>query len=120
MARSLIQAHERVKPLDWAPTYTERPVRYETKYHIPAKTKDPFRQLLRDFLAMEAEKDDRAYGGLLDVLARTDAVNKADPCFTEGLKPPLPALRDGEYFAMTAKMMMSETGNNPHLRQGYP
>ena len=40
---------------------------------------------------MEAEKDDRAYGGLLDVLARTDAVNKADPVFTEVLKPLQPA-----------------------------
>jgi hypothetical protein len=119
MARSLIQAHERVKSLDWDLDYAERPVRYETKYHIPAKTKDPFRQLLRDFLAMEAEKDDRAYGGLLDVLARTDAVNKADPAFTEILKALLPALRDGEYSAMQCMMMMGETVNNPELCQGY-
>ena len=119
MPRSLIQAHERVKTLDWEPSYAERPPRYPTRYHIPARTKDPFRQLLRDFLAMEAEKDDRAYGGLLDVLARTDAVNKADPVFTEMLKVLLPALRDGEYFAMKAMMIMGETVENAELRQGY-
>jgi hypothetical protein len=119
MRRSLIQAHERVKGLDWEPSYVERPVRYETKYHIPAKTKDPFRQLLRDFLAMEAEKDDRAYGGLLDVLARTDAVNKADPTFVEILKAVLVATRDGEYHAEQCMMILGETVNNPELCQGY-
>jgi len=119
MTRSLIQAHERVKSLDWETTYVERPERYATKYRIPAKTKDPFRQLLRDFLAMEAEKDDRTYGSLLDVLARTDAVNKADPAFTEALKPLLPAARDGEYYAMQCMMMLSETVENSALRQGY-
>ncbi|MEW6470778.1 MAG: monooxygenase [Actinomycetota bacterium] len=119
MARSLIQAHDRVKSLDWDLSYAERPVRYETRYHIPSKSKDPFRQLLRDFLAMEAEKDDRAYGGLLDVLARTDAVNKADPAFSEILKALLPALRDGEYYAMQCMMILGETVNNAELCQGY-
>lgn len=119
MARSLIQAHERVKGLEWKHSYTDNPVRYETKYHIPAKTKDPFRQLLRDFLAMEAEKDDRAYGGLLDVLARTNAVNEAVPEFSEILKALLPALRDGEYYAMQTMMQLGECVENPELRQGY-
>jgi hypothetical protein len=119
VARSLIQAHERAKALDWEPSYVERPVRYPTRYHIPAKTKDPFRHLLRDFLAMEAEKDDRAYGSLLDVLARTDAVNKADPTFCEALKPLLVGLRDGEYFAINTMNILIESIDNPELRQGY-
>src|SRR5258708_10547659 len=106
MARSRIQAHERVKSLDWDLAYAERPVRYETKYHIPSKTKDPFRHLLRDFLAMEQEKDDRAYGGLIDVLARTNAVNKADPAFFEILKPLLPALRDREHYAQQCMIIL--------------
>ena len=119
MARSLVQAHERVKSLEWEHSYHTPPDRYPTKYHIPAKTKDPFRHLLRDFLTMEREKDDRAYGGLQDVLARTDAVNESAPEFTEVLKPVLPALRDGEYGAMQAMIHMVEMVPNPELRQGY-
>jgi hypothetical protein len=119
VARSLIEAHERIKALDWTPTYAKSSGRYETKYHIPARTKDPFRHLMRDFLAMETEKDERVYGGLLDVLARTDAVNRGNPNFTEVLKPLLPGLRDGEYFAMQAMMMLADVVENPELRQGY-
>ena len=119
MARSLIQAHERVKDLDWERSYVEGPNRFPTRYHMPAKTKDPFRHLLRDFLSMETEKDERAYGGLLDVLARTNAVNKGDPAFVEILKALLPALRDAEFFAMQTMMMLGEAVANPELRQGY-
>jgi hypothetical protein len=119
MARSLIQAHERVKTLDWEPSLVERRPPYQTRYHIPKKTKDPFRQLLRDFFAMENEKDDRAYGSLLDVLARTDAVNRADPSFCEILKAMLPAVRDAEYYAMQLMIILGEAVQNPELRQGY-
>ena len=119
MPRSLIQAHDRVKTLEWDSSYVQQPDRYPTKYHIPSTTKDPFRHLLRDFLAMESEKDDRAYGGLMDVLARTNAVNNADPTFSEILKAMLPALRDGEYYAMQSMMQLGESVKNPELRQGY-
>jgi hypothetical protein len=115
----MLEAHERVKRLDWEPSYAERPRRYPTRYHIPAKTKDPFRHLLRDFLAMEAEKDDRAYGSLQDVLARTGAVNRGAPEFTEILKGVLPVLKDAEYYAMQLMMMLGQVVENPDLRQGY-
>ena len=38
---------------------------FQTKFHIPKKGKDPFRHLIRDYMAMEAEKDDRQYGETL-------------------------------------------------------
>jgi hypothetical protein len=69
--RSLVEAHNRVKDFDWEPTYAKKPVRYPTRYKIPAKTKDPFRHLLRDYFSMEEEKDNRQYGALEDALART-------------------------------------------------
>lgn len=117
--RSMIEAHERVKGLDWAPSYHEHPTRYATRYHIPKTTKDPFRHLMRDFFAMEREKDDRAYGGLLDVLVRTDAVNKGDRRFTELLKPLLSVSTDGEYQAIQCMGILADTIDNNELRQGY-
>lgn len=119
MARSLVKAHERVKTLEWEPTYVSGPEPYPTKYHIPNKTKDPFRHLLRDFLAMETGKDEPIYGALTDVLARTNAVNKADPAYSEILKPMLPGIRDGEYLATQLMIMLGATVQNPELRQGY-
>ena len=56
MARNLIKAHDKMKGLEWTPTYFMPEAKYETKFHIPKKTKDPFRHLIRDYMAMEAEK----------------------------------------------------------------
>ena len=70
---NLVEAHERVKDFEWTPSYATRRDRYPTKYRIPRRTKDPFRHLIRDYCSMEQEKDDRQYGAMEDVLARSDA-----------------------------------------------
>ena len=54
--RSLVEAHDRIKDFEWEPSYAVKQDRYPTKYKIPAKTKDPFRHLIRDYVAMEQEK----------------------------------------------------------------
>jgi len=119
MARSLLKAHERVKSLEWEHSYVRSPDRYPTEYKIPARTKDPFRHIMRDFFAMENDKDDRVYGSLQGVLARTDGTNKGDPRYVEILKALLPSLCDAEYFASQCMMQLSETVENVELRQGY-
>ncbi len=76
MAANLIQAHEKIKGMEWDFSYasTESPIR--TKFHIPKKGKDPFRHLIRDYMTMEAEKDDRQYG-FLDGAVRMNNPNQA-------------------------------------------
>jgi Methane/Phenol/Toluene Hydroxylase len=98
--RNLIEAHNRAKDFDWETSYVEKPVWYPTKYEIPAKTKDPFRHLVRDYLSMEEEKDNRQYGSMEDALARGQASSKAEPRWMEIMKAVLPIINFGEYAAM--------------------
>ena len=84
--KQLVEAHNRVKDLDWTPSYTVKPTKYPTKYVLPKKTKDPFRHLLREYFAMEQEKDNRQYGALEDALSRVDAAAQAEPRWMEVMK----------------------------------
>lgn len=117
--RSLVEAHDRVKDFDWTATYAEQPVRYPTKYKIPKTTKDPFRHLIRDYVKMEREKDDRQYGALEDVLARSNAPAKVERRWMEIMKPAIPIINFGEYAAMKSCGQLIDTVDNSELRQGY-
>lgn len=117
--RDLIEAHDRVKDFDWEPSYATKRERYPTKYRIPAKTKDPFRHLIRDYVSMEQEKDDRQYGSMEDVLARSGAPAKAERRWMEILKAAIPIVNFGEYAAMKSCGQLIESIDNAELRQGY-
>lgn len=117
--RNLIKAHDRVKDFDWEHSYAEKPDRYPTKYKIPRKTKDPFRHLIRDYVSMEQEKDDRQYGAMEDALARSNSAGKAEPRWMEILKVAIPVVNFGEYAAMKSCGQLVDTVDNAELRQGY-
>lgn len=117
--RNLIEAHNRVKDFDWEPSYAEKPVRYPTKYKIPTKTKDPFRHLIREYLSMEQEKDDRQYGSMEDAMARSGSPARAEPRWMEILKAALPMVDFAEYAAMKCCGQLIDTVENAELRQGY-
>ena len=55
MAKGLVEFHEKAKSYDWKFTVGDQRPKYKTKYTIPAKGKDPFRMLVRDYMKMEAE-----------------------------------------------------------------
>ncbi len=116
---NLVEAHNRVKDFDWEPSYAQKPVRYPTKYKLPTKTKDPFRHLIRDYVSMEEEKDNRQYGALEDALARSGSPAKAEERWMEILKIAIPAVNFGEYAAMKCCGQLVDTIENAELRQGY-
>ena len=118
MARNLIKAHDKVKGLEWTPTYFEPEAKYATRFHIPKKTKDPFRHLIRDYMAMEAEKDNRQYG-FMDGAVRMDNPNQVAPRFAEALKPALAILPFAEYCAGKCQGMLISAIENEELRNGY-
>lgn len=119
MARSLAARHDKVKAFSWEPTYVVRQPRYPTRYTIPPRTRDPFRHLLREYLAMEEEKDNRQYGALEDVIARSRSPQQAQPRWMEVLKPLLGIVTFGEYAAMKCMTILTDAVDNPELRQGY-
>ena len=76
MPKGLIEFHEKAKSYDWDFTAGDHSPKYPTKYTIPQKGRDPFRMLVRDYMKMEAEKDDRTYG-FLDGALRMGMAEKA-------------------------------------------
>jgi len=118
-SEDFIKAHDRVKEFDWQASYAENPGRYPMPYKIPAKTSDPFRHLVRDYCAMERDKDDRQYGAMSDVMARAKMPAKASERWTEVLKMVLPVTTYAEYAAMKCTGQLVESVANAELRQGY-
>jgi 1,2-phenylacetyl-CoA epoxidase catalytic subunit/YHS domain-containing protein len=117
--RDLVEAHNRIKDFDWDFSYVQKPNWYPTKYSIPPRTKDPFRHLVRDYVTMEEEKDNRQYGALEDALARINSPATANQRWIEILKVLLPILNFGEYAAIKCSGQLIETIDNAELRQGY-
>jgi hypothetical protein len=116
---SVSAQHEKIKAFDWEPSYFRRDARYPTKYKVPPRTKDPFRTLVREYVQMEHEKDDRQYGSLEDALARMSNAGGAQPRFMEIMKPVLALVNYGEYAAVKSTAMLVDTVENAELRQGY-
>jgi hypothetical protein len=112
-------AHDKIKRFGWEPEYFPKRPRYPTKYKLPSKTKDPFRHLLRDYLAMEEEKDNRQYGALEDGGRRHGDSGRAHARWMEALKPFLASVSYGEYAAMETMAMLIDAVDNAELRQGY-
>ncbi len=85
---------------------------------MPKKGKDPFRVLVRDYMKMEAEKDDRTHG-FLDGAIRTREAERMDERFVEAMKLIVPLLTNAEYQAVAACGMIISTVQSQELRQGY-
>jgi hypothetical protein len=118
MARNLVKAHDKVKGLEWTPTYFEPETKYQTRFHIPKKAKDPFRHLIRDYMAMEMEKDNRQYG-FLDGAVRMDNPNQVTERFAEAMKPAMAILPFAEYAAGKCQGLLISAVDNEELRNGY-
>ncbi|KWW99077.1 methane monooxygenase [Carbonactinospora thermoautotrophica] len=120
MAKKLVDVHEKAKSYDWDFTFADQSEvgKYETRYKLPKKGKDPFRVLIRDYLKMEAEKDDRTFG-FLDGALRTKMADQIQPRFMECLKLTLPDLTNAEFQAVAGAARIISSIRNQELRQGY-
>lgn len=118
MPATLETIHEKAKSYDWPFTVGNQEPKFPSKYIIPPKGKDPFRMLVRDYMKMEAEKDDRTHG-FLDAAVRMRTANRADPRFMEVMKLTLPDFTIAEFEAVAAAGMLISSVQNQEIRQGY-
>ncbi|HEY8639267.1 MAG TPA: hypothetical protein VIL53_02045 [Solirubrobacterales bacterium] len=116
--RSITQAHERISQLGWEPTYHQPAVKYPTRYSFPKTAKDPMKHIMREYLPMELEKDERVYGGH-DVGARAQVPEKAEERWLEVLKPFLVVTNFAEVGAGRCMSMLMNSVPNNELRNGY-
>jgi hypothetical protein len=119
MARSLTKAYDRVKDIDWEPTYItpEQKQVEPTRFHVPNKAADPFKTFIREYHTMEREKDSRHYA-LLEASSRF-AGSRPDPRWMEGMKFILSNLGAIEYSAARQMGRMARVVAPVELKQGY-
>lgn len=119
MARSLTKAYERVKNIDWEPTYISAADKYvePTRFFVPKKAIDPFKTFIREYFSMEREKESRHYS-LLEAASRIQT-SKPEPRWMEGMKFALSNLSAIEYSAGRQMGRMARVVAPMELRQGY-
>src|SRR5258708_39896725 len=61
---TIAEAASRVADLGWTPSYVQEAMTFPTDYKLSKTPRDPMRQVLRSYVPLEEEKDNRAYGAL--------------------------------------------------------
>jgi propane monooxygenase large subunit len=116
--RSITKTHERISQLGWEPSYHAPVAKYPTRYHIPAKAKDPMKQIMREYLPMELEKDERVYGGH-DAAVRSGMAGKVSRRWLEILKPFIQVTNFAEVGAGRCMSLLIDAIDNKQVRNGY-
>jgi propane monooxygenase large subunit len=116
--RSVTKTHERIGQLGWEPSYYPPVTNYPTEYTFPRKAKDPMKQIMREYLPMQLEKDERAYGAF-DAAVRANMGEKADQRWLEVLKPFVHTTSYTEGCAGRVMAMLMNTVPNDELLNGY-
>jgi Methane/Phenol/Toluene Hydroxylase/YHS domain len=120
MAISLTKAYDRVKSIDWDPTYItqEQKLVEKTRFYLEGlKPIDPFKTFCREYFTMEQEKENRHYA-ILEASSRL-AGSDPDPRWMEGMKFGLSNFSAIEYSAGRQMGRMARSVAPMELRQGY-
>ncbi|MFA7555475.1 MAG: hypothetical protein WCY88_14600 [Spongiibacteraceae bacterium] len=114
------EAYNRVKDMEWDPTYIDLDEKTieKTKFYLDGVNPiDPFKTFVREYCEQELEKDDRHYA-LLEASSRLHS-GPPDARWMEGMKFGLSNLVGVEYAAARAMGRMARTVAPIELRQGY-
>ena len=93
-------------------------MKYPCRYKFPTKAKDPMKHIMREYLPMELEKDERVYGGH-DAAVRAEMTSKTERRWLEILKPYIVATAYAEVAAGRCMSMLIDAVPNNELRNGY-
>src|SRR5436305_4165784 len=116
--RSITKTHGLTGQLGREPSNHRPARRYATRYRFPNKAKDPMKHIMREYLPMELEKDERVYGGH-DAAVRADMPHKAHERWLEILKAFIPVTNFAEVGAGRCMSMLMGAVPNNELRNGY-
>lgn len=116
--RSVTKTHERIAQLGWDRDYHQPVPIYETRYVFPDKAKDPMKQVMREYLPMQLEKDERVYGGF-DAALRAGMPTKADERWLQVMKPLILILVYAEGAAGRCMSVVMDVVPNDELLNGY-
>lgn len=116
----LNQAYDRVKAIDWDPTYITKAERQveATRFHLEGlRPVDPFKTFVRDYIETEHEKENRHYA-ILEASSRLSS-GAPEARWMEAMKFGLANLVGVEYMAARQMGRMTRSVAPMELRQGY-
>jgi propane monooxygenase large subunit len=116
--RSVTKTHDRIAQLGWQRDYHQPVPIYDTRYVFPETAKDPMKQVMREYLPMQLEKDERVYGGF-DAALRASMPTKADERWLEVMKPLILILVYAEGAAGRCMSVLMDVVPNEELLNGY-
>jgi propane monooxygenase large subunit len=116
--RSITKTHARISQLGWEPDYFQPADKYPSRYTFPDKAKDPMKHIMREYLPMELEKDERVYGGH-DAAVRAEMTSKTGRRWMEIIKPYIVTTAYAEVGAGRCMSMLIDSVPNNELRNGY-
>lgn len=111
------EVHKWLQSFNW--DFKENRTKYPTKYHMANETKEQFKVIAKEYARMEAAKDERQFGTLLDGLTRLGAGNKVHPRWGETMKVISNFLEVGEYNAIAASAMLWDSATAAEQKNGY-
>jgi len=120
MSLQITKAYDRIKALDWEPSYISKgqKVVETTRFHLTGlKPLDPFKTFLREYFTMEQEKENRHYS-ILEASSRLHS-GPRDARWMEAMKFVLGNLVGLEYAAGRQMGRMARSLAPMELRQGY-
>ncbi|MBL6751106.1 MAG: hypothetical protein ISP90_11320 [Nevskia sp.] len=120
MSMQITRAYDRVKAIDWEPSYIGKDQKYveSTRFFLKGlKPVDPFKTFLREYFKMEQEKENRHYS-VLEASSRLHS-GPPDARWMESMKFILSNLATVEYAAGRQMGRMARSVAPMELRQGY-
>ncbi len=105
--------------MDFTWEFKKNRTKFPSKYDMGPKTKEQFKLTAKEYARMEAIKEERQYGTLLDGLDRIDAANKIHPRWHEAMKLFGGIFEVAEYGAMTGSALLWDSAKSPEQKNGY-
>ena len=98
------EVHRWMQSFNW--DFANNRTKYPTKYKMAFDTKEQFKLIAKEYARMEAVKDERQFGTLLDGMTRLGAGNRMHPRWGETMKVASNFLEVGEYNAISGSAML--------------
>jgi methane monooxygenase component A alpha chain len=111
------EVHRWMQSFNW--DFANNRTKYPTKYKMAFDTKEQFKLIAKEYARMEAVKDERQFGTLLDGMTRLGAGNRMHPRWGETMKVASNFLEVGEYNAISGSAMLWDCATAAEQKNGY-
>ncbi len=111
------EVHNWLQDFSWE--FEKNRTKYGTKYKMANDTKEQFKLTAKEYARMEAVKDERQYGTLLDGLDRLGVAKQVHPRWAEVMKVFSNFLECGEYNAIAGSALLWDSATSPEQKNGY-